>query len=135
MEVYSATLIANEKNLFLCACDLNNRIIEERRFKSNIAMIGEPQFYVPTRSGERWRASQRYTYGERCINTDGKTKKYSFVWSEGETWISCMNEFNKAYERILVKVPSIYKECSIRIFRPTNNEKKWQAYMQYAYDE
>lgn len=55
-------IVGTGKNLFLCCCDLNNRIRLVRFVMKNVMIKGAPVFSKPAGNEKLWKVTQLYTY-------------------------------------------------------------------------
>lgn len=130
-------IVANERTLFLAACDLNNQIREKRYFKHNLVINGNVEFFAPNKSGEMWRVIQECTY-ENDNNVPAIIlRSYSFIWASGHTEDECMKEYEKELAKKMEVVRDIRLEGKVILFPagivPGIDWPIWQAYHQYSY--
>ena len=119
------------KSLFLCLCDLKNRINLESYFRTGYTLDGEVQITRPDKEGGTWIALQSCKYEAVSDILVPITKKYSFILSSGMSPDECNSNFQSAVIEILKNQEDIItREKS---FVEPGKDKIWQALALYSY--
>lgn len=125
-------ITAEGGSLFLCACDLNNRIRKEMLFKLNFAVTEDVQFIRPDKDGGKWKAKLKYSYDDSSCTLISPRFIFSFVLSEAESRERCMRNHEAEIKRMQIE-----HECldmfDSQIIIPKYSEDKWQAYSMFCY--
>ena len=124
------TIMAEGKNLFLCACDLNNRLRKEMLLRVNLAVVDEVQFCPPTKGGGNWKAKLTYKCDDVSVKLVNPKFTYYFILSEADKFETCVMKHDEE------RAKALQENSNAQLFNPqfvmpTLRGAKYYAYSMY----
>lgn len=125
-------IMAEGNSIFLCVCDLNNRIRKETCLRINFAVEGEVQFIPPSKEGAKWKAVLRYTCEDISVMLVNPKFEYSFVLTEADNFGPCMENHDKERANVVHKISNV-QMFNPQFIMPKHRGAKCYAYSMYYY--